>query len=73
MKKDKNLLEELIKERYDLVVKYNKLALFIYSSEYYKLEESKRYLLRHQYNLMDGYISILEDRIDDIKRGNYEN
>ena len=67
MKSDKELIKDLINERLDLLRRYNKLAVFIYSKDYYKLSEFDQILIDRQYIHMGRYLDVLEERINNVE------
>ena len=67
MKSDKELIKDLINERLDLLRRYNKLAVFIYSKDYYKLSEFDQILINREYTYMGRYLDVLEERINNIE------
>ena len=67
MKSDKELIKDLINERLDLLRRYNKLAVFIYSKDYYKLSEFEQILIDRQYTHMGRYLDVLEERINNVE------
>lgn len=59
----KELLEKLQLEKQELEQKRNKLNTFITSEEFFKLDKINRLLLMDQLQIMECYITILNERI----------
>ena len=55
--------DRLIKEKGELKEKVDKLKLFIDSTEFHKLEQKQKSLLRMQLTPMKSYLKILKERL----------
>lgn len=66
--KNKRLINKLVDEWYDLIVKTERLIDFKYSKKFDELSENQQNLLDIQLHIMQSYISILSARIDDLKK-----
>lgn len=58
----KDYIYRMLDEQKDLVEKYEKLTRFK-NNNYHNLDDTERYLLRRQSDVMDAYIEILDARI----------
>lgn len=58
--------ERLIKERDELKIKFDKLMLFMGSDEFYNIGLVQQTLLGAQYKYMEGYLNILNLRINSL-------
>lgn len=58
----KDYIYRMMDERKDLVEKYEKLTRFK-KNNYHNLDDTERYLMQEQAEVIDTYISILDARI----------
>lgn len=58
----KDYIYRMMDDRKDLVEKWEKLTRFK-NNNYHNLDDTERYLLRRQSDVMDAYIEILDARI----------
>ena len=58
----KDYIYRMMDERKDLVDKYEKLTRFK-NNNYHNLDDTERYLMRKQAEVIDTYINILDARI----------
>lgn len=58
----KEYIYDMMDERKDLVEKYEKLTRFK-NNNYHNLDDTERYLMTEQAEVIDTYISILDARI----------
>lgn len=56
----------LIQERDELQEKYQKLSLFIFSDAFKTVSEVQQLLLQQQYSHMYGYLSVLNQRLENL-------
>ena len=64
----KKVLKQLIKEANLLHKKKGKLDAFIHCDDYSDLEDEMQFLLDMQLTVMNGYLTILDKRIDLIRQ-----
>ena len=58
----KDYIYRMLDERKDLVEKYEKLTRFK-NNNYHNLDDTERYLMKEQAEVIDTYINILDARI----------
>lgn len=67
---EEDYIKRLGVEHNELVDKYNKLTSFLITEKFNKLREDRKNRLRIQHTIMQAYVAILQERIDDACQKN---